>query len=118
MIGDNAFSCHRRGDNVSRHVKVRDTIMAACSSANLYSVCEKKHLLPENNSRPVDVYLPSFIAGQPAALDVTITCPLQASFISEAARTCGFAPTLTEDGKIGHYNQKCSYMGSTSDPWR
>ena len=84
--------------------------MTACSSANLSPLCEQKHL-PENNSRPGDVYWPSFIAGQPAALDVTITSPLQASLISDAARTCGFALTLAEDRKIGHYYQKCSDMG-------
>ena len=72
--------------------------------------------LPENNSRPGDMYLPSFIAGQPAALDVTITSPLQASLISDAARTCGFALTLAKDREIGHYYQKCSDMGIHSIP--
>ena len=48
-------------------------------------------------------YLPSFIPGQPAALDVTITSPLQVSLISDAARTCGFALTLAENRKIGHF---------------
>ena len=74
IFGDHAVSCHGRGNIISRHDRVRDTIMKACSSANLSPVCEQKHL-PENNSRPGDVYLPSFIAGQPAALDVTITSP-------------------------------------------
>ena len=111
IFGDHAVSCHGRGDIISRHDRVRDTIMTASSSANLSPVCEQKHLLPENNSRPGDVYLPSFIAGQPAALDVTITSPQQASLISDAARTCGFALTLAEDRKIGHYYQKCSDMG-------
>ena len=50
------------------------------------------------------------LAGQPSALDVTIMSPLQASLISDAARTCGFALTLAEDRKIGHYYQKCSDM--------
>ena len=57
------------------------------------------------------MYLPSFIAGQPAALDVTITSTLQARLISDAARTRGFALTLVEDRKVGHYYQKCSDMG-------
>ena len=111
IFGDHAVSCHGRGDIISRHDRVRDAIMAACSSANLSPVCEQKYLLPENNSRPGDVVLPSFITGQPAALDVTITSPLQASLISDAARTCGFALTLAKDRKIGHYYQKCSDMG-------
>ena len=71
----------------------------------------QKHLLPENNSRPGDLYLPSFIAGQPAALDVTIRSPLQVSLISDASRTCGFALTLAKDIKIAHYYLKCSDMG-------
>ena len=111
IFGDHAVSCHGRGDIISRHDRVRDTTMTACPSANLSPVCEQKHLLPENNSRPGDVYFPSFIAGQPAALDVTITSPLQASLISDAAGTCGFALTLAEDRKIGHYYEKCSDMG-------
>ena len=65
----------------------------------------------KTKSRPGDVYLPSFIAGQPAALDITITSPLQASLISDAVRGCGFALTLAEDRKIGQYYQKCSDMG-------
>ena len=85
--------------------------MTACSSSNISPVCEQKHLLPENTSRPGNVYLPSFIAGQPAALDVTITSPLQATLISDAARKCGFALTLAEDKKLGHNYQKCSDMG-------
>ena len=111
IFGDDAVSCHGRGDIISRHDRVRDTIMTACSSANLSPVFQQKYLLPENNSRPGDVYLPSFIAGQPEALDVTITSPLQACLISDAARTCGFALTLAEDKKIGQYYQKCSDMG-------
>ena len=52
-----------------------------------------------------------WFTGQPAAIDVTITSPLQASLISDAAMKCGFALTLAEDRKIGHYYQKCSDMG-------
>ena len=65
----------------------------------------------KTKSRPGDVYLSSFIAGQPAALDITITSPLQASLISDEVRTYGFALTLAQDRKIGQYYQKCSDMG-------
>ena len=85
--------------------------MTACSSANLSPVSEQKHLLPDNNSRLGEMYLPSFLAGQPAALDVTITSTLHASLISDASRTCGFAVTLAEDRMIVHYYQTCSDMG-------
>ena len=110
MFGDHILSCHGRGDIISRHDRVRDTIMAACLSANRSPVSEQEHLLPENNSRPGDVYLHSFIAGQPAALDVTITSPLQASFISDVSRTFDFIVALAEERKIRHNYQKCSEM--------
>ena len=45
--GDHAASCHGRSDIISRHDRVRDTIMTACSSANLSPVREQKHLRPE-----------------------------------------------------------------------
>ena len=62
IFGDHAVSCHGRDNIISRHDRVRDTIMTACSSANFSPVCEQKHFLPENNSRPGDVYLPSFFS--------------------------------------------------------
>ena len=104
-LGDHALSCHGRGDMISRHDRVRDRIFAACSTANLSPVCEQKNLIPDNNSRPGDIYLPSWSAGQPSALDVTITSPLKPSLISDAARRCGFALTNAEDRKYEQYAQ-------------
>ena len=95
---------------ISRHDRVRDRIFAACSNANLSPVCEQKNLISDNNSWPGDVYLPSWSAGQPSALDVTITSPLQPSLISDAAR-CGFALTNAEDRKYEQYAQKCAEIG-------
>ena len=81
---------------ISRHDRVRDRIFIACSTANLSPVCEQKNLIPDNNSRPGDIYLPSWSVGQPSALGVTKTSPLQPSLISDAARRCGFALTNAE----------------------
>ena len=95
---------------ISRHDRVRDSVFAACSTANLSPVFEQKNLFPDNNSRPGDIYLPSWSAGQPSALDVTITFPLQPSLISDAARCC-FALTNAEDRKYEQYTQKCAKIG-------
>ena len=62
-LDDHALSCHGRGDMISRHDRVRDRIFAACSTANLSPVCVQKNLIPDNNSRPGDIYLPSWSAG-------------------------------------------------------
>ena len=89
-LGDRTLSCHDRGDTISRHVRVRDRILAACSDANLEPVCKQKILIPDKNSRPGDIYLPSWSAGQPTALDFTITSTMQPSLISHAAGRCRF----------------------------
>ena len=96
---------------ISRHDRVRDRIFAACATANLSPVCEQKNLIPDNNSRPGDIYLPSWSAGQPSALDVTITSPLQPSLISDAARRCGSALTNAEYRKYEQYAHKCAELG-------
>ena len=41
-LGDDALSCHGRGDMISRHDRVRDRIFAACSTANLAPIYEQK----------------------------------------------------------------------------
>ena len=80
-LGDYALGCLGRGDMTSRHDRVRDRIFAACSTANLSPVCGPQNLIPDNNSWPGDIYMPSWSAGQPPALDVTLTSPLQPSLI-------------------------------------
>ena len=45
----------------------------------LSPICEQKSLLPDNNLRPGDSFLPVWNAGQPAALEITVTSLLQSS---------------------------------------
>ena len=90
---------------------MRDRIFAACSTGNLAPICEKENLIPDNNSRRGDIYLPSWSAGEQSALDVTITSPMQPSLISDAERRCGLALTNAEDRKYEQYAQKCAEIG-------
>ena len=73
IFGDQVVSRQGRSDIISCHDSVRDTIMAACSSANLSPVCEQKIVLHKTNQDQAtgNVYLSSFVAGHPAALDVS-----------------------------------------------
>ena len=110
-LGDHAVACHGRGDMISRQDRPRDKILSTCSAANLSPNCEQKNLIPETNSRPGDVYLPCWSARQPAALDITITSPLQPSIISNAARKSGFALRAAEHRKLEQYSQQCANIG-------
>ena len=75
-------------------------------------VCEQKNLLPDNNSRPIDIYLHGWVSGHhPAALNLTATTRLQASLISEAAGKCATALVAIEDRKFKQYAEKCADRG-------
>ena len=115
-LGDYAVACHEPGNTILRHERLRDNFFA-CRAANLTPVREQKNLMPETNSRPGDLYLPCWSAGQPAALDITITSPLQPSNISNAARKYGFALRAAEDRNFEQYFQQCANIGFQFFPW-
>ena len=54
------------------------------------------------------MFSPAWNAGQPAALDVTVTSPLQSSLSINASEKSGFALSAAEDGKYEQYAQNCS----------
>ena len=110
-MGDHAVSCNGRGDMISRHDRIRDKIISACSGPILSPISEQKSLLPDNNSRPGNIFLPVWNAGQPAALDVTFTSPLQSSFIINASEKSGFALSAAVDRKYEQYAQNLSEVG-------
>ena len=100
-------------DMILQHDWLRDQNLSACSASNLSPICKQKILIPETNSRPADVYLPCWSAGQPAALDVTvnITSPMQASINSNATKKSGFALRASEDRKFEQYSLRCVKIG-------
>ena len=110
-MGDHAVSCHGRGDMISRHDRIRDKIISACSGALFSPISEQKSLLPDSNSRPGDILLPVWNNGLPAALDVTVTSPLQSSLIKNASEKSGLALSAAEDRKYEQYAQNCSEVG-------
>ena len=105
IFGDHAVICPGRGDAISRHDRIRDRFASACSAANLSQVIEKRILIAGNGSRPGDIFLPSWKSGRPAALDVTVTSPLQPNFINHTAEKSGYAIEAAEERK---YSQHCS----------
>ena len=90
---------------ISRLKRIREKFISACSGALLLS------LLTNNNSRPGDIFLPVWNAGQSAALDNTVSSPLKLSLIINASEKSGFTVTAAEDRKYEHYAQKGSEVG-------
>jgi hypothetical protein len=75
IFADHAISCAYEGERISRHNRLRDAIYTAAQSAALNPQRELRNLLPNGESRPADVFLPSWIRGRDAALDVTVINP-------------------------------------------
>ena len=62
-MGDHAVSCHGRGDMITRHYRIRDKIISACSGAHLTPMCKQKSLLPTKTPDRATI---SYMYGKPA----------------------------------------------------
>ena len=96
---------------ISLHDRIGEEIISAYSGALFSDICEQKDLLPNINSRPGEIFLTVWNAGQPAALDVAVTSPLQSGLIINASEKGGFALSAAEDRKYEQYPQKYSEVG-------
>ena len=72
LYGDHQVGCEGNGNRIHRHNSHRDALYSAAQSAALAPRKEVSALIPGTSSRPVDVFLPIWNRGQPAALDVTV----------------------------------------------
>ena len=72
---------------------------------------EAPALIVGTQSRPADVFLPTWSRGRPAALDVTVTSPLQALIIQEASTTAGHALQVATSRKLATHLSPCRATG-------
>ena len=59
-LGDHAVSCGWGGERIARHDAIRDCLFATCTQAGLGPSREDRALIPGNEARPADIYLPYF----------------------------------------------------------
>ena len=110
-FGDHAVACGGNSDRISRHNALRDVLFTAAQAAALSPRREVSSLVPGSASRPADIFVPSWVQGQPAALDVTVISPLQQLTLSQASATRGFALSFAEERKnIVHFDD-CRRVG-------
>ena len=88
-MGDHALGCCKSNDRISRHNILRDVIFETAASADLGPTKEERHLLPGTIARPGDVLIRRWTDGKDGAIDVTVTSPLAASNVSDAAAKPG-----------------------------
>ena len=115
-LGDHAMCCGHQGERIARHNSLRDAIHSSAAAAALNPTKEGRYLLPGNNRRPADIYLPGWAAGLDAALDVTVVNPLQDATVERAAVTPGHALQYRYNAKMASAAEECQAQGITFLP--
>ena len=111
LLGDHSMVCGTGGERILRHNAIRDALFETAAAAGLAPLKEGRALLPGNNRRPADVFVPLWAGGLDAALDVTITHPLQDATRARAATTPGHAMTVAFDNKCRVTEDLCREQG-------
>eukprot|EP00731_Ephydatia_muelleri_P001739 Em0001g1739a len=112
-LGHHAVTCKYGGDVVSRHNKIRDILVETCRCAHIGVQVEVGNNLTHdhNKTRPADIVLSNWFLGKPAALDVSITSPLNPLTLLEAGVLAKSAAQVTEARKHQANDPKCSGLG-------
>ena len=75
ILGDHALCCANNEERIARHNALRDALHSASAAASLGRTKEVRFLLPGNDKRPADVFLPYWSEGRDTAWDVTVRHP-------------------------------------------
>ena len=112
-LGHHATTCKRDGDVVYRYNRLCDIVAESCRRAHLSVHLEVGHnLIPDHsNTRPADILIPHWCMGKPAALDLSVTSPLNPLTLLEAGVTAGAAAKATEERKLKANTSKCADLG-------
>ena len=98
---------------VTRHNRLRDCIVEVCRRAHIGVQVEVGNNLTPSHSktRPADILIPNWVMGRTAALDVSVTSPLNPQTLLEAGVTATAAALTTEERKHDENDPKCSELG-------
>eukprot|EP00731_Ephydatia_muelleri_P014969 Em0008g689a len=93
--------------------RIRDILVETCRRAHIGVKVEVGNNLSRDHSktRPADILLPNWFLGRTAALDVSITSPLNPVTLLEAGVSATAAAQATEARKHQANNLKCSELG-------
>ena len=67
-------------------------------------------------TRPVDVLVPNWDLGKPAAFDFTVASPLNQSILNEECTKAGLSALVSEQRKHASNDVKCSELGWSCIP--
>ena len=117
-LGHHATTCTHGGDVVTRHNLLRDVVANLFRQAHMGVAVEAGYGLTHDNSRSrlADVLVTRWEKGLPAALDITVTSPLNPAILDESCSTAGVAAVTAESRKHVANDPKCFELGWTCVP--
>jgi hypothetical protein len=112
-FGDHAVCCKHGTSWLFRHNAVRDILGHAAKAAGLSAVViEKKHQITGSLKKPGDITVAQYHRGfASSAFDVTVTHPLQKSYVNVAAVEAGVAAHAAHDRKLQKHLKDCKDEG-------
>ena len=75
------YYCITNGERISRHNAIRDVIYGMASQAALSPQLEKQYILPGTQMKPADLFIPTWSAGKPLAIDISVVSPTQSHLL-------------------------------------
>jgi hypothetical protein len=112
-LGEHVVSaCGHSGDRTRRHASLRDALFAIAQAAMLAPKKEEKNLL-DDSSRPGDITIPNWhrCQGRPTAFEVTVTSPLQPSYINRTIADPTIALEEAAEAKYKKCRAACEKKG-------
>ena len=112
-LGHHALTCKSGGDLIVRHNALRDTFWESCKLACIGGQLEAGSSLDEEGrqTRPADILVQNWEFGKPAALDFTVTSPLNPTTLNEASVTAGSTASAAEARKHASNDAKRNRLG-------
>ena len=112
-FGHHALTCKRGGDVATCHNKLHNTLTETCRRTHLSVKVEAGSNLTKDHSHtcPADILVPNWSWGKPAALDLSVTSPLNSNVLLEVGLAAGQAARATEQRKHNENDAKCKQLG-------
>ena len=95
------------GETIARHNALRDDLHRTAITAGLTSRREVRRLLPGNDARPADIFIPRWNRRRDTAFDVTVINPLQQATVTRAAVDPGHALEVARRRKNAQSFEAC-----------
>ena len=117
VLGDHALHCRDdHGMKGGRHDRIRDLIFKEAQKASLSPTMEMPGLVPGSQSRPADVFIPSWVNGKKVAFDISVVSPTQDAIVDRASDYAAAAIEMRKAAKNRTHFDNCRAQGIAFEP--